>query len=85
MKNIANPSTEELHAILESMNDEDIDFSDIPEILDGSDFVPGYRKSRNAHYAKLEPELFKWFIENYKDFDEAANAMLREYILSAEK
>ncbi|MDR1857684.1 MAG: hypothetical protein LBR22_11145 [Desulfovibrio sp.] len=79
MKNIILPSPEEQCALLDAMEDEDIDLSDIPEVQDTSGWVRGspLRAIREKTMRiKLAPDVFAWLKDHYDNLDEAVNTIL---------
>lgn len=67
MNTINIPSVEEQLASLDELKDEDIDFSDIPEITDWSNSVRGkfYQPGMEAVTLRLDKDILEWFKANY--------------------
>jgi uncharacterized protein (DUF4415 family) len=85
------PITEEALARMDSIKDEDIDFSDIPEITDFSDFHLWrdrhlYRPMK-PHKAKvnctLDADVVAWLNKDGKGYQTRMNAILRQAMLSS--
>lgn len=76
------PSLEEQMANLKQMDDKDIDFSDIPEILDWSEAVRGklYRPIKKPVTLRLDADVLEWFKHHHPKYQSAINAALRQYI-----
>jgi uncharacterized protein (DUF4415 family) len=76
------PSLEEQMANLKQMDDKDIDFSDIPEILDWSGAVRGklYRPIKKPVTLRLDADVLEWFKHHHPKYQSAINAALRQYI-----
>lgn len=57
------PPLEEQMANLKQMDDKDIDFSDIPEVLDWSGAVRGrlYRPIKKPVTLRLDADVLEWF------------------------
>ena len=84
MKKDEIPNLEEQLAHLASVKDEDIDFSDIPEILDWSKAVRGkfYRPVKEQVCIRLDADVLAWFRNKEEKYQTAINSVLREYMLS---
>lgn len=84
MKNGEIPHLEEQIAYLDSVKDEDIDLSDIPEILDWSKAVRGkfYRPVKEQVSIRLDADVLAWFRNREEKYQTAINSVLREYMLS---
>jgi len=69
---------------LEAMKDEDIDFSDMPEVLDWSNAVRGkyYRPIKKPYSLRLDEDVVAWFKSRGDGYQTRINAALREYMLS---
>jgi len=68
---------------VEAIKDEDIDFSDIPEIKDFSGFrLRSERKSnkpvKEAVTCKLDSDIVAWLKQSGKDYQTFLNAILRQ-------
>lgn len=67
---------------LDSMTDEEIDYSDIPPL--GDDFFARERvvitPAKRAEYVRLDPDLRAWFEEHDKDYPALINLVLRKYV-----
>jgi len=70
---------------LDSMSDEDIDYSDIPPLTD--EFFKKATLRIPAAQAKnviqLEPDVIAWFKAENKDYQTAINEILRRHIESS--
>ncbi len=71
-------------AVIDAMSDEDIDFSDAPEITDWSGAVRGlfYRPEKQAVTIRLDSDVVAWFKSREDKYQTAVNRVLREYMLS---
>ncbi len=71
-------------AALDAMTDEDIDFSDIPEITDEqwSRSVRGrlFRPVKEQVTLRIDADVIAWFKENEDKYQTAINATLRQYV-----
>lgn len=78
------PHLGEQLAYLDSVKDEDIDFSDIPEILDWSKAVRGkfYRPVKEQVSIRLDADVLAWFRSRGEKYQTAINSVLREHMLS---
>lgn len=78
------PSLEEQMANLKQKSDDEIDFSDIPEILDWSNVVRGkfYRPLKEQVSIRLDADVLAWFRNKEEKYQTAINSVLREYMLS---
>jgi uncharacterized protein (DUF4415 family) len=67
---------------LDSMTDEEIDYSDIPPL--GDDFFTRARvvitPAKRAEYVRLDPDLRAWFEEHDQDYPALINLVLRKYV-----
>lgn len=65
-------------------SDDEIDFSDIPEILDWSGAVRGkfYRPVKEHVTMRLDADILACFKRNHPKYQTAINSALREYIHS---
>ena len=66
---------------LASMPDEEIDTSDISEVLNWDDAVRGkfYRPIKKRLTIRLDADLIEWFKRNNPHYQSAINQALREY------
>ena len=71
-------------AILDKVRDEDIDLSDIPEILDLSEAEMGkfYRPKKRPMTLRLDADLVEWFKHNHPKYQRAINTVLREHFIA---
>lgn len=78
------PPIEEQMATMRQKSDDEIDFSDIPEILDWSGAVRGkfYRPVKEHVTMRLDADILAWFKRNHPKYQTAINSALREYIHS---
>ena len=78
------PSLEAQMANLKQKSDDEIDFSDIPEILDWSNAVRGkfYRPLKEQVSIRLDADVLAWFRNKEEKYQTAINSVLREYMLS---
>ena len=69
---------------LEAMKDDDIDLSDMPEVLDWSNAVRGkyYRPIKKPYSLRLDEDVVAWFKAKGDGYQTRINAALREYMLS---
>jgi len=84
------PATRDISAELaaiDAMTDEDIDFSDAPEITDFSGFKRGlfYRPEKQAVTIRLDADVVAWFKSAEPKYQTAVNRVLREYMLAHTK
>lgn len=84
MKTSDIPPIEEQMATMRQKSDNEIDFSDIPEVLDWSDAVRGkfYRPVKKHVTMRLDADILAWFKRNHPKYQTAINSALREYIHS---
>lgn len=84
MKTSDIPPIEEQMATMRQKSDNEIDFSDIPEVLDWSDAVRGkfYRPVKEHVSMRLDADILAWFKRNHPKYQTAINSALREYIHS---
>ena len=82
MKTAETPPVAEQIANMKQKEDTDIDFSDIPEILDWSGAVRGmlYRPVKRHVTLRLDADVLEWFRRRHPKYQTAINAALREYI-----
>ncbi len=78
------PNLEEQLAYLESVQDKDIDFSDIPEIRTLAGAVRGkfYRPLKQHVTMRIDADILAWFKSRNPKYQTAINQALREYMLS---
>ena len=64
------------------MKDEDIDFSDIPEIHDLTGFKRGklFRPIKKPVTLRLDADVLEWFKRRNTKYQTAINTALRQYI-----
>lgn len=84
------PATRDISAELaaiDAMTDENIDFSDAPEITDFSGFRRGlfYRPEKQAVTIRLDADVVAWFKSVEPKYQTAVNRVLREYMLAHAK
>lgn len=79
MKKSSRAVNKELKA-LEQMKDEDIDFSDIPEITDFSKTVVGkfYRPIKKSLTIRVDTDVLAWLKSQGKGYQTRINSLLRE-------
>ena len=79
---IDSPATKADLAVLETLPDEDIDTSDIPEATDWSDAVRGkfYRPVKKAISLRVDADIIAWFRSQGGRYQSRMNAALREYM-----
>ena len=83
-------ATRDISADLERINairEEDIDYSDIPQVRDFSNFVRGrfYRPEKQAVTIRLDADVVAWFKGAEPKYQTAVNRVLRDYMLSHRK
>ena len=76
------PKLEEQLEALAAMKDEDIDFSDIPEIRDFAGFERGkfFRPIKKPVTLRLDADVLEWFKRRHPKYQTAINSALRQYI-----
>lgn len=69
-------------ARLEAMTDDDIDYSDIPEVTDFSGWERGrfYKPVKEQVTLRLDRYILEWFRHNHEKYQTAINAALLEHI-----
>ena len=84
MNKVEIPSLDEQIANMKQKEDKDIDFSDIPEILDWTDAVRGkfYRPLKKHVTLRLDADVLEWFKHKHPKYQTAINSALRQYIHS---
>jgi uncharacterized protein (DUF4415 family) len=67
---------------MDAMSDEDIDYSDIPQITDFSGFVPNpfYRPVKDQVTLRIDRDVLAWFKASNEKYQTAINAVLREHM-----
>ena len=76
------PRVEEQLEALAAMKDEDIDFSDIPEVRDFAGFERGkfFRPIKKPVTLRLDADVLEWFKRKHPKYQSAINTALRQYI-----
>ncbi|MDR0311042.1 MAG: BrnA antitoxin family protein [Acidobacteriota bacterium] len=84
MSKVEIPPVAEQIANIKQKEDMDIDFSDIPEILDWSSAVRGkhYLPVKKNVTLRLDADVLEWFRRRHLGYQSAINSALREYIHS---
>jgi uncharacterized protein (DUF4415 family) len=79
-----NRTTQDELAALAAMPDEDIDTSDIPEILDWSQAERGrfFRPIKKSVTIRLDADVLDWFKSQGGRYQTQVNQALRQYMLS---
>lgn len=74
-------------AVLESMNDEDIDYSDIPPLTDEffENAILRIPAAQARNLIQLDAEVIAWFREQSAEYKTTINSVLRRYIESSGK
>jgi uncharacterized protein (DUF4415 family) len=82
MKKNSIPPMKEQIANLRQKEDKDIDFSDIPEILDWSGMERGkfYRPVKKQISLRVDADVLEWFKHHHVKYQSAINSALRQYI-----
>ncbi|MDA8412318.1 MAG: BrnA antitoxin family protein [Desulfobacteraceae bacterium] len=72
---------------LAAMSDDDIDYSDIPEITDFSGFEVGkfYRPVKETVTVRLDADVLHWLKQGGKGYQSRLNAILRKEMASQPK
>ena len=67
---------------LEAKRDEDIDLTDMPEVLDWSNAVRGryYRPIKKPYSLRLDEDVVAWFKSRGDGYQTRINAALRDYV-----
>ena len=81
------PATRDISAelaVIDAMTDDEIDFSDIPEVTDFSGFKRGlfYRPKKEAVTIRLDSDVVAWFKASEPKYQTAVNRVLRDYMIS---
>ncbi len=68
---------------LKNMRDEEIDLTDIPEVLDWDDAVRGrfFRPVKQAVSLRLDADVLAWFRTRGDKYQTRINRILREYMI----
>ena len=76
------PHLDEQISALRQHKDSEIDFSDVPEILDCSGAFRGkfYRPIKRHVTLRLDSDVLEWFKRNHPKYQTAINSALREYV-----
>jgi uncharacterized protein (DUF4415 family) len=76
------PTLEEQAMALRQMDDSEIDFSDIPEILDWSNAERGrfYRPTKQHVTLRIDKDVLEWFKQHHEKYQTAINAALRKHV-----
>jgi uncharacterized protein (DUF4415 family) len=79
MKKLSEAQTKEIRA-LRRMKDEEIDFSDIPELTDWSKAVVGkfYRPIKKSLTIRVDADVLAWLKGQGKGYQTRINGILRE-------
>ena len=82
MSKVEIPPIEEQIANMRQKEDKDIDFSDIPEILDWTGAIRGklYRPIKKHVTLRLDADVLEWFKRKHPKYQTAINSALRQYI-----
>jgi len=82
MSKVEIPPLEEQIANMKQKEDKDIDFSDIPEILDWTGVVRSklYRPVKEHVTIRLDADVLEWFKRKHPKCQTAINTALRQYI-----
>ena len=72
---------------INAMSDDEIDYSDLPEVTDFSGFKRGlfYRPEKQAVTIRLDADVVAWFKSAEPKYQTAVNRVLREYMLAHAK
>ncbi len=84
------PATRDISAelaIIDAMTEDEIDFSDAPEITDWTGAVRGkfYRPEKQAVTIRLDADVVAWFKGSEPKYQTAVNRVPRDYMLSHRK
>jgi uncharacterized protein (DUF4415 family) len=85
MENLPKVSKEEWDRV-DAIKDEEIDYSDIPEVKDFSGFLPFadrkmYRPVKVAVTCKLDADIVAWLKQGGKGYQTRLNAILRQVMV----
>ena len=80
-------SKEERMKKLEEIKDEDIDFSDIPELDESfwENAVIEYPKKKKSVTIRLDTDVLEWFQSKGKGYQTRINSVLRSYVNAHKK
>lgn len=78
------PPVEEQITHMKQKLDSEIDFSDIPEVMDWSNAIRGkfYRPVKRHVTLRLDADILEWFKHNHSKYQTAINKVLRDYVHS---
>ncbi len=78
------PPVEEQIVHMKQKSDSEIDFSDIPEVIDWSNAIRGkfYRPVKRHVTLRLDADILEWFKHNHSKYQTAINKVLRDYVHS---
>jgi uncharacterized protein (DUF4415 family) len=78
------PPLEEQIANMKQKEDKDIDFSDIPELLDWGGMERGkfYRPIKKQVSLRIDADVLEWFRHKHPHYQSAINTALRQYVHS---
>lgn len=79
------PATRDISAelaVIDAMTDDEIDFSDAPEVTDFSGFKRGlfYRPAKQSVTIRLDCDVVAWFKAAEPKYQTAVNRVLRDYM-----
>lgn len=68
--------------VLESMSDEDIDYSDIPPLTDEffEKAILRIPAAQASHLIQIDPDVMAWFQAQDREYKTLINTILRRYI-----
>ena len=80
-------SKEERMKKLEEIKDEDIDFTDIPELDESfwEDAVIEYPEKKKSVTIRLDTDVLEWFQSKGKGYQTRINSVLRSYVNAHKK
>ncbi len=83
MSNLSRRQKKEIDQLSQINNDE-IDFSDIPEVTDWSEAVRGkfYRPVKKQITLRLDADMIEWFKSKGNKYQTRINQALREYMIT---
>ena len=78
------PPVEEQIVHMKQKSDSEIDFSDIPEVIDWSNAIRGkfYHPVKRHVTLRLDADILEWFKHNHSKYQTAINKVLRDYVHS---
>ena len=78
------PPVEEQIVHMKQKSDSEIDFSDIPEVIDWSNAIRGkfYRPVKRHVTLRLDADILEWSKHNHSKYQTAINKVLRDYVHS---